>query len=250
MKLTVLGSGTLFLTKRRFPSAFLLEHGNKKILLDCGFGAIARLSELGVDHRDIDAILISHFHTDHFGDCFNLVHSRWVGDCYEGKKNREIKIIGPDATMDKFKKWRKIYWLEPKEEYPVKFYEGAVSLKIGSIKIKTFPVCHVPWFKSVGYTIDASGKRLVYPGDIGNEHGFDDLAKKARNADLLIIEAGYPEPTPNHFSLNQLDELMERFGIKKTLICHLKNQDEGRVKKFVKSRKKCIIAEDKLKLKL
>lgn len=250
MKLTVLGSGTLFLTKKRFPSAFLLEQGNKKILLDCGFGAIARLSELGLDHRNIDAVLITHFHTDHFGDCFNLIHSRFVGDMYEGKKNQEIKIIGPATIKARFKKWREIYWPEPKEKYPVKFYESKISLKIGDIKIKTFPVYHVPWFKSVGYIINIADKKIVYPGDLGNEHGFDNLARKARGADWLIIEAGYPHPTPNHFSLSQLDELMESAGIKKTLVCHLKRSDEQRVKEFVKTRKKCIIAEDKLKLKL
>ena len=86
MKLTVLGSGTNFPTARRASSSFLLEHGGTKILLDCGHSTLARLAELGVDPRELDAIFISHFHPDHFGDAFNLVVARFVGDIYEGKK--------------------------------------------------------------------------------------------------------------------------------------------------------------------
>ncbi|OGF27960.1 hypothetical protein A2303_06265 [Candidatus Falkowbacteria bacterium RIFOXYB2_FULL_47_14] len=250
MKLTVLGSGTLFLTPKRFPSAFLLEHENKKILLDCGFGAIARLSEASIDHRDIGAILISHFHTDHFGDCFNLIHSRWVGDCYEGRKNRKIVIAGPQTIERRFKEWRRIFWPEPKEHHPVEFREGTVVFRTGGISVKTFPVFHVPWFKSVGYVIKAGGKKLVYPGDIGSEKSLSCLSEAARNADLLIIEAGYPKPTPNHFSLDRLDRIMKIANVKKALICHLKESDEIRVKEYAKTRKKCIIAEDKLNLKL
>ena len=62
MKLTVLGSGTMMLKKDKFPSSFLLEEGDIKLLLDCGFGAIARLSEMDMDLRQINAVFISHFH--------------------------------------------------------------------------------------------------------------------------------------------------------------------------------------------
>ena len=251
MKITILGSGTLFLTKNRFPSSFLLEDKGTKMLIDCGFGAIARLAEIGIDHRDIDAIFISHFHTDHFGDCFNLVHSRFVGDIYEGRENKELLIIGPASTAERLKKWREIFWPEPKERYPIKFLEKISSnYCINSIGITTFPVVHVPWFESIGARMVVRDKIVVYPGDIGSSHNSSDLIRNSRNADLLIIEAGFEKPTPNHFTFEQIEELVRVADVKKVLISHLKTADEKRVKEFVKSRTNFIVAEDKMVIEI
>lgn len=245
MKLTILGSGTVYLTKKRYPSSFLLKHKNKKILLDCGFGAIARQAELNIDYREIKAILITHFHTDHFGDCFNLIHSRWVGDSYDKKKKQKIIIAGPETIEDRFKKWRTIFWPEPKEHYPIKFYEDEFKFKVGELEIESFPIFHVPWFKSVGYKIKANNKTIIYFGDVGSAHDFNMLVKKAMNSDLLIIEAGYPEPKPNHFTLKQISELKDRAKIKRVIITHIKHYDNKRVNKFIKGKRGYIIAEDK-----
>lgn len=245
MKLTVLGSGTVYLTKNRYPSSFLLEYKNKKVLLDCGFGAIARQAELNIDHRKIEAILVTHFHTDHFGDCFNLIHSRWIADGYDKKKHQKIIIAGPRTIKDRFKKWRTIFWPEPKEKYPIKFYENEFKFKIGGLKIESFPIFHVPWFKSVGYKIKAGYKTIVYPGDVGSAQDFNTLVKMAMNSDLLIIEVGSSKPRPNHFTLEQILELKKRAKIKKVIITHLNHYDDRRVNEFIKDKRGYIIAEDK-----
>lgn len=252
MKLTVLGSGTLFLTKKRFPSSFLIDVGNKKVLLDCGFGTIARLAEIGIDHRDIDLIFISHFHTDHFGDAFNLVHSRWVGDIYDGLEDKNLIYIGPRTIENRFKKWREIFWPEPEESHPVEFHEGSIDYEIGKIKLKTFPIIHVPWFDSIGIQLSTEGKKIVYPSDVGSSHDFNDLIEKSQNADLLIIESGYPHQTPNHFSCDQIKELSKRANVKQTLVVHNQHvkSEEKRVKEFVNRNDGFILAEDKMVLNI
>lgn len=250
MKLTVLGSGTLFLTKKRFPSSFLLEVENKKILLDCGFGIIARLAEIGIDHRDIDLIFISHFHTDHFGDAFNLVHSRWVGDIYDKLEDKNLIYIGPKTIEERFRKWREIFWPEPKESHPVEFYEGKVKHKFNEIELRTFPIIHVPWFDSIGIQLFAENKKIVYPGDVGSSHDFNDLIRKSQNADLLIIESGYPHQTPNHFSCEQIKELVKKAEVKQVLVVHNQHiqSEEERIKEFISKNPKFKLAEDKMVL--
>lgn len=247
MKLTILGSGTMLPTKERFPSAFLLEESATKILLDCGHGALARLTEIGVDPREIDAIFISHFHTDHIGDAFNLVHARFVGDLYEGKEHRLLTFFGPTTLQERFRKWREISWPEPGEEQPLEFYEGTFELKIGDIHIRTFPIIHVPWFPSVGARITVSGKTIVYPGDVGSAQDFNELVEVSKNADLLIIESGGEKPTPNHFTLEQTEELARRANISKVLIVHLRPtvSEKKRVQKFAEDKPNYTVAEDK-----
>src|SRR3989338_4677250 len=130
MKLTILGSGTLFPTKERFPSSFLLEEGNVKILLDCGHEAIARLVELGFDVRDIDAIFISHFHADHIGDAFNLVWSRFVGDLYEGKeRHKPLIFFGPKPLGSVFTNGAKFFGLNREKNIRLNFTKANLNTR-------------------------------------------------------------------------------------------------------------------------
>jgi phosphoribosyl 1,2-cyclic phosphodiesterase len=63
MRFASLGSGSS-------GNALLIESGDTRILLDCGFGvevAAARLARAGCDPADLDAILVTHEHSDHAG---------------------------------------------------------------------------------------------------------------------------------------------------------------------------------------
>lgn len=251
-KLTILGSGTMMPTKKRFPSSFLLETDQAKLLIDCGHGALARLAEIGVDPREINGIFISHFHTDHFGDMGNLIHARFVANLYEEKPHKNLIIIGPKTIQERFEKWKSIFWPEPKEIPLLEFNEGKNEFLIGNIKITTFPIVHVRWFDSIGCRISHEGKSIFYPGDVGNDHGFDDLVNKSKNSDLLIIEAGYGQPTPNHFSLEQAELLKKEAGIKKVVFVHLRHiaGEEERILNFIGSRNDFVLAKDKMIIEL
>ena len=69
MKLTFLGSGSAFtLGADNFQSNMLLtSNTGKKLLLDCGSDIRFSLHALGMSHRDITDIYISHLHADHVG---------------------------------------------------------------------------------------------------------------------------------------------------------------------------------------
>lgn len=64
MQLTFLGAGA-HTTPGEFNSNMLVEENGKKLLIDCGFTCAAALAEVGLSHRDIDAVYISHLHFDH-----------------------------------------------------------------------------------------------------------------------------------------------------------------------------------------
>lgn len=253
MKLTILGSGTMLPTKSRFPSAILLESKKTKILLDYGHGTLARLTEVGIDPRDIDLIFISHFHTDHFGDAFNLVHSRFVGDLYQKKENQKLIFWGPKTIKGRFQKWREIFWVEPNEDYPVKFFEGKGKYNIKDISFEVFDINHVRWFQSVGIKLRSdTGKIIAYPGDVGSGQDFGELVKNVYEADLLIIEPGFEKETFNHFTLGQTEQLVTMAKVKKTVFTHLRplKEEEKRVRKFIKNNPKYLLAEDKMLLKI
>lgn len=222
MRLTILGSGTMMPTLRRYPAAYLLEDGEVKLLLDCGHLTIARLLKRGINLHDITAVAISHFHTDHFSHLFPLVHARWVDDIVLQREHRTLTVLGPVTIEERFKKMKEVMWPEPKEGYPITFKEGMGAAKIGKLTIQPFAVQHVPWFKSVGYRItDGNNKSVVYTGDLNAEQK-DGFEQAIANVEVLLIEAGAVRPSKTHFTAEQAAQLAQRCGVKKVLLTHIR----------------------------
>src|SRR5918997_3165549 len=67
MRLTVLGKSPSWQDAGGACSGYLVEEGDTKVLIDCGNGVFAKLRER-VDYVDVDAVLLSHLHADHFLD--------------------------------------------------------------------------------------------------------------------------------------------------------------------------------------
>lgn len=250
IQITILGSGTMPPTKERNPAGFLVKIGKNFILLDAGHGTMRRLTDYGYNIQDIDVVFISHFHTDHFGDAFNLIHSRWVDDTYNYRPNKGITVIGPNGLKKRFKLWRKIYWIEPQEHYPVNFFEGPRKKQYQGINIEIFPVKHVRWFKSVGIIIKHKGKKIVYTGDIGSDHNFKKITKVCQNADLLITEVSYKHQTPNHYTIGQVRDLADQANIKRVLVVHIRPQHLKNVEDACKKDNRFILGVDGKKIKI
>ncbi|MBU0647633.1 ribonuclease Z [Patescibacteria group bacterium] len=249
--LKVLGSGTIVPTKDFNPPGYLLQIAGQKILLDCGFGIIRRLVDYGYSIQDIDHLFISHFHTDHFADAFNLIHARFVDDLQNKRKHRKITISGPKGLKQRFKQWREIFWLEPKEHYPVKFIEGPIKFKTARISIELFLIQHVMWFPSVGIKIKYQNKKIVYTGDVSTDQDFHALTTKCYHADLLIIESSSDsENSLTHFNIQKVDALSKVSLVKKTLVVHVPEKIKRKIEKFCDLEDKLILAEDGMKIKI
>lgn len=238
-------------TKERSSSAFLVDVDGKKILLDCGVGTIRRLTEFDVKLTDIDLLFASHFHPDHFADVEPFVHMRFIIGLRDKSSIRTITLIGPEETSSNFALLRKVFWREPNESYPLKIVEGPTEKSFGDVKITTFPVEHVQWFKSVGIRIEYDNKKLVYTGDVGSRQNVTQLINQAKDADLLIIESCMASaPTPNHFSLAQIEQVAKKANVKKVLVMHIRPSDVETIKDFCSKRSNYIMAKDGLKIEI
>lgn len=221
-RLTILGSGTMMPTQQRHPSAYLLELGERRILLDMGHTTLARLVDRGIDLHSIDTVFLSHFHTDHSADAFPMIHARWVDDIYTHNPSRPLTLVGPLGLEERWKKWREIHWLEPQEHYPLEFLEGPRSFSVGGAEFEIFEVKHVPWFQCTGIKVSFEGKTLLYTGDIGSDHPWDDLVERCKGVDLLLAEAAGLKRTPNHFTVEQIIRLTEEAGVKRAIATHVR----------------------------
>ncbi|MFA4930922.1 MAG: MBL fold metallo-hydrolase [Patescibacteria group bacterium] len=250
MKLTILGSGVMSPTIERNPSGFLLEIGQKKILLDCGFGTIRRLTDYGYNIGDIDYIFLSHHHIDHAGDAFNFIQARFVQEMLFNKPPRPLSFIAPPGTGGKFHQWRQLFWLEPNEDPQVKFIEAGQEIKIGEIRLDPFPTVHVPWLKSQGIIIRYQRKKLVYTGDLGSHHNLNNLIDISRRADLFITEAGGAKKSSNHLTFKQAYTVAKVARVKKFLVTHVHPRKLDLVAKKCAAEANFILAKDSQILKI
>src|SRR5262245_5485329 len=65
LRVTLLGTGIPEPQPDRFGHSILVEAGEQKLLIDAGRGASIRLWQLGVQISEIDALFITHYHSDH-----------------------------------------------------------------------------------------------------------------------------------------------------------------------------------------
>src|SRR5262245_4196251 len=86
-------------------SKYLLEHEDKKILIDCGlFQGLRELKErnwqdLPFDPSAIDAVIITHAHIDHTGFLPRLVKLGFGGKVFASRATADLmKILLPDSA--------------------------------------------------------------------------------------------------------------------------------------------------------
>ncbi|WP_304343356.1 MBL fold metallo-hydrolase RNA specificity domain-containing protein [Chryseobacterium koreense] len=195
-------------------SKYLVDTGDKKILVDCGlFQGLKELREKNweyppVDVSQIDVVLLTHGHMDHTGYLPRLVKHGFKGYVYGTYPTLDIaKIILNDSAKiqeqeaerankegySKHNPAKPLYDLEDVEKTLPLFKGIAPSqwmVLFEGIKARFQYVGHI--LGATYIELDVHGKRLVFSGDIGRT---EDLLlfppKKPKSADVLFIESTY-----------------------------------------------------------
>src|SRR3546814_17032719 len=90
MEIVVLGTGCPVVSTERYGPAQLILADNAKILVDCGSGVTQRLVAAGPPGRALDALLLTHLHSDHLVDTYQLIVSSWHQD--HGRASRRERV--------------------------------------------------------------------------------------------------------------------------------------------------------------
>ena len=165
----------------------LVEHAGTVLLVDAGLpsqrGLVAALSEADRSWDDVDALLVSHLHSDH-------VNGSAVGCC----ARFEIPIHLHRKNLDGFSK--KVLSRSP-GSCPVRPFMDGESFSIGAIGVEPFRVPHDARGVTCGFTLTSASRdvRVSMATDLGqNENG---LFERFLDSDLILIEANYDEEMLN-----------------------------------------------------
>ncbi|MEM6465150.1 MAG: MBL fold metallo-hydrolase, partial [Pseudomonadota bacterium] len=201
MRLTVLGSGSPEAHARRASSGYLLEVAGAHLLFDCGGGVVDRLLQTGRRPADVDALFLSHLHSDHMMDYARLVHSAWDDGAaplpvYGPQPTAEIteKLFGRDGVFAEDLRARtelapsQAVWVARGGTLP-RTWPAPVVTEIAKGKViegagwrvTVIEVPHAqPVLTCLAFAVeDGAGCRFVYSGDAGKDAGLERLCAGA-----------------------------------------------------------------------
>lgn len=204
IRITLLGTGTPSPNVERFGPAVLVEGGGKRLLFDCGRGAVIRLTGAGVPLTDVDTVFLTHLHSDHIVGIPDLWLSGWLLG-----RSRPLKVWGPTGTraftqglVQAFAFDVKIRQLGPQPlppsgaEIDANEINEGTAVADGQLRISAFVVDHGPVRPALGYRIDFAGRAVVISGDTKLS---ENLIEHAKGVDCLIHAAWSVDsrnPTP------------------------------------------------------
>jgi ribonuclease Z len=190
---TLLGTGCPQVHPHRFGPASLVQSGEMSFLVDCGSGVTQRMAAAGVSGAELDALLLTHLHSDHLVDLYQLVISSW----HQGRE-RPQRIFGPagtrafaEAIMELWRKEReqRVAWeCRPSTaglELDITEFEEGVLLDADGLRVSAFAVDHGPVRPAFGFLFETAQARVAFSGDTTV---CDRLIDAAKDVDLLVHE--------------------------------------------------------------
>ena len=170
MKLHVIGCHGPYPVAGGCTSGYLVEHGGKALLMDCGAGVMGRLMKLW-DPAALEGVLLSHLHFDHASD---LLVMRYY-----------LEIVGKTLPV----------YVPPEDDSPFRALLTApafdvrpypAQLDIMGLNITTLPVRHPVPCRAI--RLWDGEKALVFTGDTNDCGG---LSEFARHASVLLADAAF-----------------------------------------------------------
>ena len=107
-RVTLLGTGVPTPRPDRFGPSTLVEAGDQKLLIDAGRGATIRLFQLGIPIGRLDALLLTHYHSDHTVGIPDLWLIGWLNSHF-GTRVRPLHVIGPTGARTLMTNLEKAY---------------------------------------------------------------------------------------------------------------------------------------------
>jgi ribonuclease BN (tRNA processing enzyme) len=216
VRLHVIGCSPAWPNPGGAQSGYLVSEDGRRLLLDCGPGVLSRLLEHEPWPR-IDAIAISHFHLDHWGD---LVPWAFGGSFGRGRDVPAPELWLPPGGAQTIEKLDSVLFTKPiLELFDVHEYAAETPFSAAGFELVAYRVEHYD-LESYAMRVSAGGRTLAYTADSAPCAA---LLELGRDADLFLCEATLAEPEPGlrgHLTAGEAVETATAVGAERLVIIH------------------------------
>jgi ribonuclease BN (tRNA processing enzyme) len=234
VKITVLGKSPAWQDAGGACSGYLVEEAGTTLLVDCGNGVFGKLRE-HVDYVDVDAVLITHVHADHFIDLVPYSYALLLAPRQQPvpvaghpgtDEPARPRLIVPPGAAQTFKTvvgaWGDEALIE--EAFLIVQYDESSRVRIGPLEATFTEVPHFVLTHAVNLH-SANGGRLTFSADC---RPCDELVEAARDTDMLLVEATLPRPERTgirgHLTPSEAGEHARRAGAKRVVLTHISDE--------------------------
>jgi ribonuclease BN (tRNA processing enzyme) len=233
VRITVLGKSPSWQDAGGACSGYLIEEEGYVLLLDCGNGVFSKLRHYR-DYVDVDAVLISHLHADHFLDLVPFSYALqyaprqqpvavggWPGTSSPARPHLYVPLGACEMFRHLVACWGDGELVE--RAFDLSEYDGPDELALGPIGIR---FCEVPHYtRTFAVEIASRSGRLTYSADCSPN---EQLIQFACGTDVLLIEATLPRPertgVRGHLTPAEAGDHGRRAGARRVVLTHFSDE--------------------------
>ena len=237
LTVVLLGTGSPLPDPNRAGPSSLLRGEGVTLLIDAGRGVVMRLAGANVIPTMLDAVLLTHLHSDHICDLNDVITTRWVMSI----EPTPLKIYGPPGTNDVV--IALLAMLEPDISYRLAHHDDLTAgpvvevyevhpgdrFAVGSVTVTVDATDHRPVTPTVAFRVALEETSVVFAGDGVPCATLDNLVRGATayiqtaiREDLVVLvpRARFQDILDYHSSVAQAADTAQRGGVGTLILTH------------------------------
>ncbi len=253
-ELLVLGSGPGFPVGGRAFSSALLQIGQHRLLIDAGEPCARSLWEQGEHPGRLDAILLTHGHSDHIGGLPMILQSAWIDH-----RKEALPIFLPGELIQPLTAWLNATYIGPEfASYALEMHawEDDPTLDRFDLRVLAQPTTHLKSlrpnpspdrFCAYSLLLEHPAFRILFSGDLGEPADLDSQLLTA--PDLFVCELA-------HFPPKELFQYLSNKALPLLLLTHLAPELNSRLPEVLAEARRSLpgtnvlLAQDGMRIEL
>lgn len=221
----IIGSGDAFGSGGRFQTCLLVEDSLGGFAVDFGTSSLIALKGKGIEPADLDMVVVTHLHGDHFGGLPFLLLDRQM----RARSEAPLTIAGPPGIASRLHALCDLLFPDVWDKgwrFPLDLIEiepGKGTELLGRL-FNTSPVVHSTGdAQATAVRLWCDDKTIAYSGDSGWTEALIDIAD---GSDLFLCECYFFDrnPSKHHMNFATLQEIRNRLNTRRLILTHMSDE--------------------------